>query len=49
MLGILKSLGDGYQVKRKMLEEMIDYNRKNGYTGECTFYFEILKRLGKYY
>jgi uncharacterized lipoprotein YddW (UPF0748 family) len=47
--GILTSLGDGYQVKKEMLELMIDYNRKNGYTGECTFYFETLHRLGKYY
>jgi uncharacterized lipoprotein YddW (UPF0748 family) len=49
VLGILTSLGDGYQVKREMLEQMIEYNRKNGYTGECIFYFETLHRLGKYY
>ena len=47
--GILTSLGDGYLVKKEMLQQMIEYNRKNGYQGECTFYFETLKRLGKYY
>ena len=47
--GILTSLGDGYLVKKKLLQQMIDYNRKNGYNGECTFYFETLKRLGNYY
>jgi len=47
--GILTSLGDGYLVKRDLLQQMIDYNRKNGYSGECTFYFETLKRLGGYY
>jgi uncharacterized lipoprotein YddW (UPF0748 family) len=47
--GILASLGDGYLVNKEMLQQMIDYNRKNGYNGECTFYFETLKRLGKYY
>jgi uncharacterized lipoprotein YddW (UPF0748 family) len=47
--GILTSLGDGYLVKRELLQQMIDYNRKNGYSGECTFYYETLRRLGKYY
>ena len=47
--GILTSLGDGYLVKKEMLQQMIKYNRKNGYLGECTFYFETLRRLGKYY
>ena len=47
--GILTSLGDGYLVKKEMLQQMIQYNRKNGYEGECTFYFETLRRLGKYY
>ncbi len=47
--GILTSLGDGYLVKKEMLQKMIAYNRKNGYKGECTFYFETLRRLGKYY
>ncbi len=47
--GILTSLGDGYLIKRKMLKQMINYNRKNGYKGECTFYFETLRHLGKYY
>jgi uncharacterized lipoprotein YddW (UPF0748 family) len=49
MPGILTSLGDGYLVKKEMLQQMITYNRKNGYSGECTFYFETLHRLGKYY
>jgi uncharacterized lipoprotein YddW (UPF0748 family) len=47
--GILTSLGDGYIVKKELLQKMIDYNRKNGYKGECSFYFETLKRLGSYY
>jgi uncharacterized lipoprotein YddW (UPF0748 family) len=47
--GILTSLGDGYLVKKELLQQMINYNRKNGYNGECTFYFETLKLLGKYY
>jgi uncharacterized lipoprotein YddW (UPF0748 family) len=47
--GILTSLGDGYLVKKEMLQQMINYNRKNGYSGECTFYFETLRRMGKYY
>jgi len=47
--GILTSLGDGYLVKKKLLQQMIDYNRKNGYSGECTFYFETLKKMGGYY
>ncbi len=47
--GILTSLGDGYLIKKEMLQQMITYNRKNGYTGECTFYFETLRRMGKYY
>jgi uncharacterized lipoprotein YddW (UPF0748 family) len=47
--GILTSLGDGYLVKKEMLQQMINYNRKNGYPGECTFYFETLRRMGKYY
>ena len=47
--GILTALGDGYLVKKKLLQQMIDYNRKNGYKGECTFYFESLKKMGGYY
>ncbi len=47
--GILTSLGDGYLVNKEMLQQMITYNRKNGYQGECTFYFETLRRLGNYY
>jgi uncharacterized lipoprotein YddW (UPF0748 family) len=47
--GILTSLGDGYLIKKELLQQMIMYNRKNGYNGECTFYFETLRRLGNYY
>jgi len=31
-------------VKKELLQQMIDFNRKNGYKGECTFYFESLKK-----
>lgn len=47
--GILTSLGDGYLISKTLLQQMIAYNRKLGYEGECTFYFETLRRLGKYY
>jgi uncharacterized lipoprotein YddW (UPF0748 family) len=47
--GILTSLGNGYLIKKELLQQMIDYNRKSGYSGECTFYFETLRRLGLYY
>lgn len=47
--GILTSLGDGYEVKPAMLQEMIQLNRKYGFEGECTFYFETLRRSGTYY
>ncbi len=47
--GILTSLGNGYLIKKEMLRQMITCNRKNGYQGECIFYFETLRRLGKYY
>jgi uncharacterized lipoprotein YddW (UPF0748 family) len=47
--GMLTSLGDGYIVNKVLLQKMIAYNRKNGYKSECSFYFETLKRLGKYY
>ncbi len=47
--GILTSLGNGYLVKKELLQQMIEYNRKSGYSGECTFYFETLRRLGIYY
>ncbi len=47
--GMLTSLGDGYLVKQEMLEEMIRLNRKYGFEGECTFYFEGLNKLWPFY
>ncbi len=47
--GILTSLGDGYLVKQDMLEEMIRLNRRYGFNGECTFYYEGLKKLKPFY
>lgn len=46
--GILISLGDGYLAKQSMLESMIRLNRKYGFNGECTFYYEGLKTLKPY-
>lgn len=46
--GILIALGDGYLVKEPMLKQMIDTNRKYGFNGECTFYYEGLKKLKPY-
>jgi len=43
--GMLTALGDGYLVKKELLKQMIDYNRLNGYKGECYFYFESLRKL----
>lgn len=43
--GILTALGDGYLVKKELLQQMIDYNKKNGYQGVCTFYFESLRKI----
>ena len=47
--GILIGLGDGYQVKQEMLEQMVELNRKYGFGGECTFYYEGLKKLSPFY
>ncbi len=47
--GLLTSLGDGYMVKQEMLEQMVALNRKYGFNGECTFYFEGMKKLKPYY
>lgn len=47
--GILTSLGNGYLVKPVMLQQMIDLNRKYGFTGECLFYFETIRKLDKIY
>jgi uncharacterized lipoprotein YddW (UPF0748 family) len=47
--GVLIGLGDGYQVKQEMLDQMIDLNRKYGFKGECTFYYEGLKKLSPFY
>lgn len=47
--GILTSLGDGYRVSPKMYLQMIALNRKYGFNGECTFYYEGLKNLPPVY
>jgi uncharacterized lipoprotein YddW (UPF0748 family) len=47
--GILTALGDGYLVKQEMLNEMIRLNRKYGFEGECTFYYEGMKKLEPFY
>jgi uncharacterized lipoprotein YddW (UPF0748 family) len=47
--GMLTSLGQGYLVKQEMLEAMISLNRKYGFDGECTFYYEGLKKLSPFY
>jgi uncharacterized lipoprotein YddW (UPF0748 family) len=47
--GILIALGDGYLVTQETLNQMIQLNRKYGFNGECTFYFEGLKKLKPYY
>jgi uncharacterized lipoprotein YddW (UPF0748 family) len=47
--GVLMSLGDGYLIKQELLEEMISLNRKYGFGGECTFYFEGLTKLKPFY
>jgi uncharacterized lipoprotein YddW (UPF0748 family) len=47
--GVLIGLGDGYQIKQDLLEQMIQINRKYGFNGECTFYYEGLKKLKPFY
>ncbi|ANE49987.1 glycoside hydrolase family 10 protein [Flavisolibacter tropicus] len=47
--GILTSLGDGYRIKQEMLTQIIKLNRKYGFKGESTFYFEGTKSLKPYY
>jgi uncharacterized lipoprotein YddW (UPF0748 family) len=47
--GLLTSLGDGYLIKQEMLEQMVELNRKYGFNGECTFYFEGLRKLKPFY
>jgi uncharacterized lipoprotein YddW (UPF0748 family) len=47
--GILMALGDGFLVKQELLEQMIALNRKYGFNGESTFYYEGLKKLKPYY
>lgn len=47
--GILIALGDGYLAEQEMVEQMILLNRKYGFSGECTFYYEGLKKLQPYY
>ncbi len=45
--GILTSLGDGYRVKRTMLDEMIRLNRQYGFGGEVFFYYETLNSIDR--
>ena len=47
--GILTSLADGFLVKQDMLEQMIALNRKYGFGGESTFYYEGMKKLNPFY
>lgn len=47
--GILTSLANGFLVKQEMLEQMIQLNRKYGFNGESTFYYEGMKNLKPYY
>jgi len=47
--GILIGLGGGYKVNQKLLRQMILINRKYGFNGECTFYYEVLKNLKPFY
>jgi uncharacterized lipoprotein YddW (UPF0748 family) len=47
--GMLVSLGNGYQATKELMNQMVAYNRSRGITGECSFYFETLKRVGGYY
>jgi uncharacterized lipoprotein YddW (UPF0748 family) len=47
--GMLMALGDGYQATQEIIQQMILLNRKYGFSGECTFYYEGLKKLSPYY
>ncbi len=47
--GILIGLGGGYKVKEALLQQMIQMNRKYGFNGECTFYYEGMKHLKPFY
>ncbi|TDH28539.1 hypothetical protein EXU57_00220 [Segetibacter sp. 3557_3] len=47
--GILTSLADGFLVKQDMLEQMVALNRKYGFGGESTFYYEGMKKLKPFY
>ncbi|HEU4471955.1 MAG TPA: family 10 glycosylhydrolase [Flavisolibacter sp.] len=47
--GVLIGLGDGYQIKQELLEQMIQINRQYGFKGECTFYYEGMKKLTPFY
>jgi uncharacterized lipoprotein YddW (UPF0748 family) len=47
--GILTSLADGYLIKNEMLQSIIQLNRANGFSGECLFYFETLKKIDTIY
>lgn len=41
--GMLTSLADGYRAENKMLQQMIEINRKFGYNGEVFFYYETIR------
>lgn len=47
--GILTSLANGFLVKQDMLEQMVQLNRKYGFDGESTFYYEGMKKLKPFY
>ena len=47
--GILASLGNGYVIAKKDLEEVIRYNRSKGLHGEVFFYLEALRKLPEYF
>jgi hypothetical protein len=42
--GVLQSLGNGYLANDTLLKQIIDENRKQGFTGEVFFYFDGIKK-----
>jgi hypothetical protein len=40
----LQSLGNGYLANDTLLKQIIDENRKQGFTGEVFFYFDGIKK-----
>ncbi len=47
--GLLLSLGDGYLANEKLLNQMIEENRKRGINGEVFFYYEGLKKHPEFF